>query len=285
MRLGGPVFFSGEPSPEAWVAALQSAGYSAALCPPVDLQDTDAIEAYKEAAASENILIAEVGAWSNPLSADESERGRALALCKERLSLADKLGARCCVNISGARGGKWDGPHPENLTGETFDMIVSSVREIIDAVRPENTFYTLEPMPWMYPDSADSYLALIEAVDRERFAVHMDPVNLVNSPEKYFRNGDLIRECFRKLGGRIKSCHAKDIFLSDRLYTHLEEAAPGKGGLDYECYLREIDATDADMPLVLEHLETREEYAEAACLIRSKAEAAGVGIINPQGKP
>ena len=27
--------------------------------------------------------------------------------------------------------------------------------------------YALEAMPWMYPDSVDSYLSLIEAIDRK----------------------------------------------------------------------------------------------------------------------
>jgi len=62
------------------------------------------------------------------------------------------------------------------------------------------TVYTLETMPWMYPDSADSYLALLRAIDRPgAFGVHLDPVNLVNSPERFFRNADLLRDCFAKL--------------------------------------------------------------------------------------
>ena len=66
-------------------------------------------------------------------------------------------------------------------------MIVQTVREIIDAVKPVRTFYTLETMPWMYPDSAHSYLELIRAIDRERFAVHLDVVNLVCSPQRLLR--------------------------------------------------------------------------------------------------
>jgi len=46
---------------------------------------------------------------------------------------------------------------------------------IIDAVQPTRTFYTLETMPWMYPDSPQSYLRLLQAVDRRQFAVHFAP--------------------------------------------------------------------------------------------------------------
>ena len=52
---------------------------------------------------------------------------------------------------------------------------------------------------------------LIRAVDRKQFAVHLDPCNLVNCPERFYQNGKLIDECFEKLGPWISSCHAKDV--------------------------------------------------------------------------
>ncbi len=60
---------------------------------------------------------------------------------------------------------KWDGPHPDNFSRDTFDLIVQSTREIIDAVKPQRTFYALETMPWIFPSSPDEYLELIKAID------------------------------------------------------------------------------------------------------------------------
>jgi hypothetical protein len=117
---------------------------------------------------------------------------------------------------------RWDGPHPLNLTQETFERIVESVRKIIDAVSPRRAFYTLEPMPWMYPDSAVNDLALIQAVDREQFAVHFDPANLICNPQRYYGSARLIQEFFEKLGPYVKSCHGKDVGLRTSLTVHLE---------------------------------------------------------------
>lgn len=277
MRLGAPIF---EPydDPDAWVAAVQRRGYRAAYCPVKPDADDATIRAYARAAAAADIVIAEVGAWSNPLSPDVATRAAAIAKCQAALALADAIAAGCCVNIAGSRGAKWDGPHPADLTPETFDLIVQTVREIIDAVKPTRTFYTLEPMPWMYPDSADSYLALLRAVDRPRFAVHLDVVNLVNSPQRYFANAALIRECVAKLGPWIKSCHAKDIILRDRLTVHLDEVRPGLGGLDYRTLLRELDTLGPDLPLMLEHLPGQEEYDQAAAYVRAVAQEVGVTL-------
>jgi sugar phosphate isomerase/epimerase len=277
VRLGGPVFEKYQ-DPAGWVAALKKLGYSAAYCPIGADASDDIVKAYERAAKEANIIIAEVGAWSNPISPDEKTRKEALEKCRSQLHLADRIGARCCVNITGSRGELWDGPSEKNFTDETFDMIVETTRGIIDDVKPTRTYFTLETMPWAYPDSADSYLRLFKAIDRERFAVHLDPVNLVCSPQRYFGNGDLIRECFEKLGPQIKSCHGKDILLDTKLTTHLDEVRPGLGGLDYVTFLKALSRFP-DVPLMLEHLPNAEEYRLAAEHIRSVGKKAGVSFI------
>jgi len=274
MRLGGPVFEKCG-GPEEWVAEIKRLGYSAAYCPVGADQPDSVIRAYETAAKAADIVIAEVGAWSNPMSPDSEQARKALAFCQQQLALADRIGARCCVNIAGSRGKKWDGPCALDLTPETFDMIVEVTRAIIDGVKPTRSFYTLETMPWMYPDSTESYVALMKAIDRRRLAVHFDPTNLICSPQRYWATGAVIREFVAKLGPHIRSCHAKDILLAERLTTHLDEVRPGLGNLDYRTYLKELDGLEPDMPLMIEHLPNAEEYNLAAAHIRSVAEAVG----------
>jgi len=277
MRFGGPVF-DDCPDAEAWVAALKSEGYTAAYCPVDAKAADDVVRAYATAAEKANIVIAEVGAWSNPLSRNDEERRQALAKSQEALALAERIGARCCVNIAGSRGEAWHGPDPEDLTEETFDLIVESVCAIIDAVKPERAFYTLETMPWMYPDSTESYVRLIRAIGRKQFAVHFDPTNLICSPQRYFNTGAVIREFCEALGPHIRSCHAKDISMEPRFMVHLDEVRPGLGKLDYAVLLTELNRLDPDVPLMMEHLRSREEFAEAAAYIRSVAARVGVTL-------
>lgn len=277
MRLGAPIF---QPyaDPAAWVAAVQAKGYGAAYCPLKPDAELALIAAYRQAAQAANIVIAEVGAWSNPLSPNPVERATALDKCKASLLLAERIGARCCVNIAGSRGAKWDGPHPDDLTEETFALIVATVREIIDAVEPRQTVYALETMPWMYPDSVESYLRLIKAIDRPGFGVHFDPVNLINSPQRYFQNADLIRDCVATLGPAIRSVHLKDIQLADRLTVHLDEVRPGQGGLAINTLLRQIRQLAPDLPVMLEHLPSETEYDLAAAHVRAVAEREGIAL-------
>ncbi|MBW8332989.1 MAG: sugar phosphate isomerase/epimerase [Prolixibacteraceae bacterium] len=278
VRLGGPVFEKYN-SPEEWVIALKKLGYRAAYCPVAPGADAALIKAYQTAGAKNDIVIAEVGAWSNPISPDQETAKKAIQKCIDSLALADEIGANCCVNVSGSRNPKhWAGPHKDNLTDATFDLIVETTRKIIDAVNPKHTYFTLECMPWAYPDSVDSYLKLIKAIDRERFGVHLDPMNLITSPQIYYRNGEMIRDCFRRLGPQIRSCHAKDITLrEDNYMPQLDEIVAGKGNLDYSVFLTEL-AKLKDVPLMMEHLNTAEEYAQSAKYIRSVGKMVNVEL-------
>jgi sugar phosphate isomerase/epimerase len=89
MRLGGPVF-GRKDSPETWVAAVRAAGYRAAYCPVALDADDDTIRTYAEAARKASIVIAEVGAWSNPLSPDATTADAAIAKCKASMLLSGR---------------------------------------------------------------------------------------------------------------------------------------------------------------------------------------------------
>lgn len=277
MRLGGPVFESLD-WPEGWARAVRALGYRAAYCPLKEDADDATVHAYAEAARAADLVIAEVGAWSNPLSPDGEARDKAVTLCKARLDLAEQIGARCCVNICGSRGEQWDGHHPDNLTEDTFDLIVDTVRDIIDTVQPVRSAYTLETMPWMYPDSVESYERLLRAIDRPAFAVHFDPVNLISSPQRYYNSGALIRDFVERLGPHIRSVHAKDIVMSGKLTVHLDECRPGLGNLDYRTFLTCLDTLGPDLTVMLEHLPSPEEYAAAAAHLRGVADDLGVAL-------
>ena len=269
VRLGGPVFEK-YADPDQWISAVKQLNYRAAYCPVKVGTDETLVKAYEKAAFDNDVIIAEVGAWSNMVSPDEAERKESVEKCVRSLELAELINANCCVNVTGSRNpNHWAGPHADNLTEDTFDLIVETTRKIIDLIKPSRTYFALEPMPWAYPDSIDNYLKLFKAIDRPRFGIHFDPVNMISSPQLFFKNGDLIREGFRKLGPFIRSCHAKDITLrEDNYIPQLDECQPGLGKLNYDVFLSELSRLK-DIPLMMEHLKTAPEYAAGAEHIRS----------------
>lgn len=264
-------------SPEGWIAILKNKQYRAAYCPLKPGASREEIKAYEAAAKKEDILISEVGVWINLISTSENVRKDAFTKTTQGLYLADAIGANCCVNVSGSKNPEhWAGPHKDNLTKDTFDEIVETTRRIIDEVNPKRSFFALEPMPWAYPDSADNYLKLLKAIDRKQFGVHLDPMNLIVSPQLFYNSGAMIQECFKKLGPYIRSCHGKDIVLREDIYTpQLTECRPGLGSMDYVTFLKELSKLN-DIPLMMEHLDSTEEYNLAAAYIRSVAKKEGI---------
>jgi sugar phosphate isomerase/epimerase len=278
VRLGGPIFLKSD-DPAALAKAHRRLGYSAAYCPSASVTDTDRIRAIREAFKAENVVIAEVGAWRNMLDPDAAKRAANLAYVTERMALAEAVAARCCVDIAGSfNPAVWYGPDRRNLSQEFFDATVENCRKVIDAVKPTQTTFSIEMMGWNLPDGPDEYLRLIKAVDRPAFAVHMDVCNGINSPRRFYGNADFTRECFAKLGRWIVSCHAKDLAFIPEMNVHFKEVVPGTGQVDYETYLREIAKLSVDAPLMLEHLQTAEEYDAGRTYIQSVGARIGVAF-------
>ncbi|MCR5590766.1 MAG: sugar phosphate isomerase/epimerase [Lachnospiraceae bacterium] len=222
--------------------------------------DERLVDEYIRCADEEGLTIAEVGIWKNTMDPDEDKRSEAIRYAIGQLELADRIKARCCVNIIGAVGPRWDGAYKDNYSKETWEKGVDTIRQIIDAVNPKNTYFTIESMPWMIPDGPDEYQKLIEAVDRERFAVHMDIFNWMTSPRRYFYNEEFIDECFEKLGPMIRSCHIKDVKLEDDYTLRFRETYPGDGKVNIRYLIGRALSYDADMTFIVEHLDTDEEY-------------------------
>jgi sugar phosphate isomerase/epimerase len=277
IRFGGPIFLTSD-DPVELAREHRRLGYSSAYCPQVKVSETDRIRAIEKAFSDARVAIAEVGAWKNMLDPDSGKRSENLAYVTERCALAEEVGARCCVDIAGSYNPSvWYGPNPKNLSREFFDATVENCRHILDTVKPKRTKFTIEMMGWSIPDGPDSYLRLIRAVDRPQFGVHMDVCNGVNCPTRFYGNSEFIGECFSKLGRWITSCHAKDLQWITELNVHFLEVVPGRGQLDYGRYLSELSKLD-DVPLMMEHLKTAEEYHEAAQYIRGVAAKTGLSF-------
>ncbi len=243
-----------------------------ALVFPLSCNNSDEeIDAYVKAAKSNNLTIAEVGIWKNVLAADEKERQEAVNYSIGQLKLADKINAKCCVNIVGTPyGPRWDGGYAGNLTEEAWKMAVDSIQYIIDEAKPVNTKFTIETMPWMLPSSPDEYLRLIEEVNRPEFGVHLDIVNMINCPERYFFNEKFMEDTFDKLGDKILSCHIKDVNLLEGYTFQLKESACGDGHLSLEKYAELANRYNPEMPMIIEHLNTDEEYLASLSYVKER---------------
>jgi len=280
MLLGGTI--AGQyRNPEEWEQLLKASHFKAVTA-PFNCRTTQAeIDAYCAAAARQGAVIAEVGVWKNVFDPDPARAAEAMEYAIGQLALADACGISCCVNIAGTRStAGWDAADPDNYSQEMYDKTVESIQKIIDSARPSWAYYCIEPMPWMVPDSPEAYLQLIRDVDREQFGAHMDFVNMINCPRRYLNAESFIDECFRMLAPYIRSTHLKDSRMHPtRLTAILEECSPGEGQLNFANVLAIMDKyLSADAPVLLEHMQTFDEYKKAYDYVSAQAAKAGIPV-------
>jgi len=279
IRFGGPIFQAHD-DPRKLAEAYKKKGYTAAYVPPVDLNDKHKIKEIREAFDAENIMLAEVGYWDNIADTDEAKRKHNIECLTNAMFLAEEIGACCAVDITGVYG---TGSEPKfvakNFSDEAFTDAVDTARKIIDTVKPKNAYFTYEIFAFTVVDSVEMIEKILKAVDREMFGVHLDLCNLINSPRTYFSSGDIMRDCVKKFGNKIAAAHAKDIKIQEpAMSVILEEVIPGTGGIDMHTFLRELHNLPHDIPVMMEHLSTEEEYDIGAAYIRKCAKEEGISI-------
>ena len=280
MRLGAQIFESFN-SPQEWISILKRKNMRAAYCPVDENAGSAVISEYRKAAQDADIVISEVGAWGYSLvHADPDHRKKAFDYFVQRIRLADEIGAGCTVSVSGSRDGIWDRPHKLNQTEETFEMLVGIIQKMIDTAEPRYTKYALEPMPWMFPDSRENMKSLLDAVNRDAFAVHYDPVNIITTHDHFFNNGEYMKKFVETFGKQIVSCHLKDVAMDPAFNVVIWEKKAGGAdrNLDYKALFTALENLDPEMPVMIEHLQNEEENLAAEQYIRSQAEACGVTL-------
>lgn len=279
MRFGGSVMLPYD-SPQQWLGHVKELGYSAVVF-PVDCSSPRQVwRDYAACCRDNDLVIGEVGVWRNTMDPDPAKREAHIQYAIRQLELAEEVGARCCVNISGALSQIWDGYHPEQGTQRYRDEVAAVTQRIIDAVQPKHTFFTLEPMPWMPPETPEEYLDLIAQVDRPAFAVHLDYANMICSVPLYRSAEGFIRHCFEVLGPHLRSVHAKDLILDDhKMPVCILETPPGEGTMPLTEVMRLAAAhPDPDLPVFVEHLPDHESYMKASRHIHACAAAAGAPL-------
>ncbi len=113
-------------------------------------------------------------------------------------------------------------------------------------------------------------------MDRERFAVHMDLANWMNSCDRFFGQEKFIDEIFEKLGPKIKSCHLKDVALRKHFIFQLQETACGQGNLNLKYYIEKMLLANPDMSFYLEHLPSEEDYIPSMAYVRKWLQEEGL---------
>ena len=260
---------------ELLVSKLKEYGFKAAYCPYIDLNNTSLIRQTKEVFRKEDILLTELGYWENMLDTNLDIREQKRRGMLDALQLADELGAYCAITCVGTFA---EGSHrqhrKESFSERAFDEIVTFAQYAIDTVKPKTAKFSYEIYQFNILDNIDDMKRVAQAINRDAYGVHMDHVNLLNSPRNFFRSLELCRDFVDKLGDKIVSCHVKDVWMNTDINddVRFKEVMCGMGGVDLAGSMKILSEIDRVLPYMMEHLTTQQEYLEQAKYLRNLAE-------------
>lgn len=258
MRLGTAKNFS-HTTPEEWAKKHAGLGLRAVVFPLNHTDDPALIREYVAATKRYDLVIAEIGVWRSLVCANEEMRRANIDFAVEELRFADMIGARCCVDFIGTYRGVRTEDSAENFTEEAFYATVETVREVIRRANPRAAKFALEAMRNSTPYSPEQYLKLYEAVDDPAFGIHLDLFNWISDAAALDDSPGIIDRSFDLLGDKTVSCHLKDLAADG---DGVREVAPLNGKFDV-CRFFERLKKYPDMPVIIEHLQSTEEYLGA----------------------
>jgi sugar phosphate isomerase/epimerase len=262
---------------EAGAAFLASIGLTGAMFGYVEALQAAPIRA---AYARAGVTIAEICLPNNLCTDDLDERERIAERVVTAMQFADEVGCAVTVACSGGYNPRfWIGADARNFGEQGYQAIVAVCRSIAERAerRGVRAVLCIEPVIVNVICSVERLARLVDEVHSPHIQAHMDAANLM-SLDNIYDNGRHIAAWFAALGGRIRSVHAKDSILEDRLTLHIDERMPGQGQLDFAAYLHAVDRLPAETPFVVEHLATGAEIAQAVGYIRTLAQREGVTL-------
>ncbi len=225
-----------------------------------------------------DVVIYEVGGYTNLITPDEEKRKKNLAGLAHCLEVAESVGCPMVGTVAGCRDPRYlINVHPDNWSSATWNLLVKSIRQVIRDTAGMKAVIGMEAQVTTIIDGPRAHLRLMEELGNERVRVNLDPANMV-SLHNYYHTTELIHECFDLLGENIMGCHAKDTYIiPDRQTVLVQEVCPGKGVLDYRAYLARMSRLAWPRALEPEHI-ADDEYPEAKAYIERVAKETGVRL-------
>jgi sugar phosphate isomerase/epimerase len=199
------------------------------------------------------------------------------------LRLAGWLGARGVDTGPGSMSadGPWF-PHPDNWTVHARAQLVKSLREAAGAAEDNGVYLSLEGHQLVTLESAQVTAEILDAVDSRWVRSDYDSANWVTRQTVYHTT-QALRDDFAALGRHIVSCHAKDIWIENRLALHLQDGCPGKGNMDFATLFSLAEAISPDIPIIVEGAAT-DELEDVSALLHGIAAEAGITILDSAHK-
>jgi sugar phosphate isomerase/epimerase len=194
----------------------------------------------------------------------------------DAIHAADAMGCTLVLTHSGSLYPNRNTAHPQNWSKEGWARAVNALKRILKDTSGVKIELPLESVISEAVNSPWSHKRMREDVGDDRLMAGIDITNQIH-PGNVFRATELINANFDVLGEAISYVHAKDLVWNEML-PGLNWAMNGTGVMDYEVFLTHMSRLKRPRNMLVEFLNTPEEYQQAQRNIRAVADKVGVKI-------
>jgi sugar phosphate isomerase/epimerase len=215
------------------------------------------------AVAARGLRMAAVSGTYNMAHPDPAVRADGAARLAALIAAAARLGTNVVTLCTGTRDptDMWRA-HPANATPAAWRDSVEQVAAALAVAEPHGVVLGFEPEHNNVVADAAAGRRLLDELRSAHLKVVIDAANLVR-PGELDRQRDTLAEAFALLGDELVLAHAKDVQPDGAV------VAAGRGGLDYDLYVRLLQEAGYDGPLVLHGL-AEDEVPEAAAFLGAR---------------
>jgi sugar phosphate isomerase/epimerase len=211
------------------------------------------------------IAIAGISATFNMIDPDVRSRRERLSRLATLAKAAREIGCDFITLCTGTRDpdDMWRA-HPENDSPRAWRDLLASMEEAIEIAEQYDVWLGVEPEIGNVISSTRKARQLLDELHSSRVKIVIDPANLFHDG-KSERMRDTISESFQLLGTEIVMAHAKEL-AANGVAGNL---APGRGVLDWNCYLDTLARMNFSGALVMHGL-SESDVSEGVRFLRSK---------------
>ena len=237
--------------------------------------EAEAVRRVRQAFDSAELEVAQTNGWYEALvNPDEHLRLKGIQGLQALCRIGRMLDAPTTYVRPGGLNphGHWFA-HPDNHAPETFDRLVSSLRQACSTAAEEGMILAIEGHVLSVLDSPNKLRDLLDAVRSPQLKVNIDPVNFIGSVSAVHDTRPVLNELFNLLGEDIAAAHAKDCALAEKLVVHIDEVIIGSGSLDYILFLKRLQSSCPDGYILVEHLPDEKIPLARQALVEAAASA------------
>ena len=212
-----------------------------------------------------NVDVPLIGAYFNPVHPNEEKIQRGIAVFKDYLDVAVKLG---CDTV-GSETGSYNGDpwiyHPMNHSDEALSRVISTFGLLADHAAKRGVNIGMEGAFGHVCHTPERLHEAVERIGRKNIKIIFDLYNYLdisNVDTAY----DILDRGLKLFGDRILLFHVKDFVITE---GKLKQCGVGKGILDYGRILKAIYNHNPDAILVLEGT-TGDDIGYAVSYLHSK---------------